>query len=66
MLGSEPLGNLKFYEYSIFDKQTRVKFSKSHHTTTHALDYVHSDWWSPAPFNPQVEICIFCPSLMTD
>lgn len=47
MLGSEPLGNLKFCEQRIFGKNTKVKFYQDHHTNMHALDYVHFDLWGP-------------------
>lgn len=49
MLGSEPLGVLKFCEHFIFGKQTKLRFYKGQHTTTHAFDYIYYDLWRHAP-----------------
>lgn len=43
VLGNEPLGLLTFCEHCIFVMPTRDKFLKDQYTTTHVLDYIHSD-----------------------
>ena len=40
LLGSRKTGSLQFYEHCVFGKQTRLRFSRSVHTTRAILDYV--------------------------
>ena len=39
---------MKFFETCIMDKQSKVKFSMSSHTTKGALEYIQSDLWGPS------------------
>ncbi|KAL5562397.1 hypothetical protein UlMin_032144 [Ulmus minor] len=48
LFGSDKLGGLDFCEHCVLVKATRVKFSKSSHTTMETLGYVHSDLWGPS------------------
>ncbi|KAL5540237.1 hypothetical protein UlMin_044477 [Ulmus minor] len=48
LFGSDKLGGLDFCEHCVLGKTTRVKFSKSSHTTMETLGYVHSDLWGPS------------------
>jgi hypothetical protein len=49
LLGSRKTCILRFCEHCVFGKQTRLRFSRSVHTTRGILDYVHTDLWGPAP-----------------
>ena len=40
---------MQFCEHCVFGKQTRLRFSRSVHTTRAIFDYVHTDLWGDAP-----------------
>ena len=48
LLNGEKIGKLPSYENYIFGKATQLKFSKSVHSTTGILNYIHFDLWGPS------------------
>ena len=48
LLNAQSISELKFYEYCVFGKQKKVKFTKGIHNIKGTLDYIRSDLYGPS------------------
>ena len=48
ILCGHKIKDLEFFEYCVFGKLHRNKFSKAFHRTERILDYIHVDCWGPS------------------